>query len=137
MRSLSDVDHQINENFRARLSQVLDEEPGNKARTALAALETEHGSPTNKGVARDVALHDVLHGLNSREWFPGIVLRFGLARQILDLGLIGYTALSCGDIGAALNVIYRYHALTSDAYQVLSPSFSGCGFARYTSPIAR
>ena len=119
MRSLSDVDGQINENFRARLAQVLDKEPRDKVRAALAALEAERASSTKQGVATDLALHDGLHGLNSREWFPGIVLRFGLARQILDLGLIGYTALSCGDIGAALNVIYRYHALTSDAYQVL------------------
>ena len=119
MRSLSDVDRQINESFRARLAEVLDEEPQNRVRAALAALETEHGLTQDQGAASDIELHDVLHCLNAPEWFPGIVLRFGLARQILDLGLIGYTALSCGDIGAALNVIYRFHALTSDAYQVL------------------
>ena len=49
MRSLSDVDRQINENFRARLAQVLDEEPRDKVRAALAALETERASSTKQG----------------------------------------------------------------------------------------
>ena len=119
MRSLSDVDRQINESFRVRLTEVLDDEPPKKVRAALAALEPDCDVTTGQRVTSELALFDMLHGLNTPEWFPGITLRFGLARQILDLGLIGYTALSCGDIGAALNVIYRYHALTSDAYQVL------------------
>jgi AraC-like DNA-binding protein len=119
MRSLSDVDRQISENFRVRLAEVLADEPQSKVRAALASIESEYGLNAVHGAESGLPLHDLLHGLNEPEWFPGIAVRFGLARQILDLGLIGYTALSCGDIGAALNVIYRYHALTSDAYQVL------------------
>jgi len=119
VRSRSDVDRQINENFWARLAEVLDDEPANTAKAASEAIGIEPASLAAEGAAGDIELHDVLEKLNASEHLPGIALRFGLARQILDLGLIGYTALSCGDIGSALNVIYRYHALTSDAYQVL------------------
>ena len=101
MRSLSDVDRQINQNFQIRLAEVLADEPQHKVRAAVAASASERGLATDQIATSELALHDVLHELNAPEWFPGIALRFGLARQILDLGLIGYTALSCGDIGAA------------------------------------
>jgi AraC-like DNA-binding protein len=119
VRSRSDVDRQIDENFWARLEEVLDVEPPSVVKAAFEAIGIESASLADEGVAGDIELHDVLEKLNAPERLPGIALRFGLARQILDLGLIGYTALSCGDIGSALNVIYRYHALTSDAYEVL------------------
>jgi AraC-like DNA-binding protein len=119
MRTLADVDRQIVASFRARLVEVLAREPDDRIEAALSDIGVDRSAladRTDEGPGAD--LYGLLHALNESDRFPGIGLEFGLARRILDLGLVGYTALSCGDIGSALNVIYRYHALTSDAYQV-------------------
>jgi AraC-like DNA-binding protein len=63
-------------------------------------------------------LYVLLHALNRDEKFPGICLRFGLARDLLDLGVLGYTILSCQDLGTAAKIIVKYHRLTSDAFDV-------------------
>jgi len=102
MRQLGDIEGQIDANFKRRLDEVV--------RTHYSDLSVP---ATTKG-----SILEMLDGLNTVGKAPGVVLRFGLARSILDLGLLGYTVLSCPDIGEALDVIYRYHALTSREYQV-------------------
>ena len=115
----ADVDSQIAANFRARLAQVVNQEPADRIAVGLARLGIDAnsliGSATPPG---SPGLFETLKVLNQPDVSPGIALRFGLARQILDLGLVGYTVLSCRDIGSALDVVFRYHALTSDAYRV-------------------
>jgi AraC-like DNA-binding protein len=86
----------------------------------------------------EVELFRLLHELNRQDGLSGICLRFGQARTILDLGLVGYTVLSCRTLGSALDVIYRYHSLTSDAYQVvLQDHEDGRSFRLWVRPAQR
>jgi AraC-like DNA-binding protein len=110
MRQLADIERQIDTNFRRRLAHVLKSHHPQRLNALPSAMESD---------PRDLGdFFGLLDRLNHETKAPGVVLRFGLARSILDLGLIGFTILSCRDVGQALDVIYRYHALTSDAYQV-------------------
>ncbi len=101
MRQLAEIEQQIDTNFRRRLADV------------VASHYPEHG-PLSRSESLD--LFSLLSSLN--DLAPGVAIRFGLARTILDLGLLGYTVLSCRNVAQALDVIYRYHALTSAEYQV-------------------
>lgn len=119
LRTLADVDRQISTSFRARLVEVLDAEPDDRVDAVLAEMGlARSGLEGGTDVSNGLDLYELLHALNAPTRLPGIGLEFGLARRILDLGLIGYTALSCESVGSALNVVNRYHALTSNAYQV-------------------
>ncbi len=115
---LDDVDHQVVANFWARLEEVLDGYPQDRVEAAIGRLGMQHMLFDTATVKTDVELYGTLDRLNSAEWFPGVCLDFGVARKILDLGLVGYALLSCRDIGSALNIMYRYHGLTAEAYQV-------------------
>jgi AraC-like DNA-binding protein len=110
---------QIQAAFFHRLLEVLDTQPPAKRRAAFNAanLSYDHfaAKPTN---FPGTNLFDLLHILNRPEYFPGIVLRFGTRRQILDLGILGYTVISCRDLRQAMQVIQRYHSLTASAYQM-------------------
>jgi len=101
MRRLADIEGQIDASFKRRIRDVVArEDPPDADWSAIG----------------DESLFELLHRLNDP--LPGIAVRFGLARSILDLGLLGYTILSCPDVGQALDVIYRYHGLTSGEYEV-------------------
>jgi AraC-like DNA-binding protein len=119
MRTLADADSQIAANFRARLAEVVNREPADRAAAGLTRLGMDSDSLGSAvAPAGSPQLFEILDVLNQPDISPGIALRFGLARQILDLGLVGYAVLSCRDIGTALDVVFRYHVLTSDAYRV-------------------
>lgn len=75
-------------------------------------------------------LYGLLHALNRDEIYPGICLRFGVARDLLDLGILGYTILSCQDLGTAAEIIAKYHRLTSDAFDVTLTSDGDRTFVR-------
>jgi AraC-like DNA-binding protein len=102
MRHINDIERQIDASFKRRLGEVVrrffPDQLGEYERHA------------------DQDLIPLLARLNQAA--PGLALRFGVARTILDLGLLGFTVLSCPDVGQAFDVIYRYHGLTSDAYRV-------------------
>lgn len=118
LRDIDDVDRQIVANFQARLEEVLRRHPADRVEAALGELGLDHTLFDAAGAATDIELLEALHLLNADERFPGVGLEYGLARKILDLGLLGYAILSCRDIGRALEIVYRYHALTAEAYQV-------------------
>ncbi len=118
VRQIEEVDRQIVANFRARLEEAVGRHPVDRVEAAIADLGLHHILFNADAAVGDVELTEALHQLNSDEWFPGICLEFGLARRILDLGLVGYAVLACRDMGSALDILYRYHGLTSDAYQV-------------------
>lgn len=67
----------------------------------------------------DIDLVHLLHILNQPKYFPGIVIEFGMLREVLDLGVLGFTVLSCRDIRQAMKVIARYHSLTAVAYEMV------------------
>ncbi len=58
---------------------------------------------------------DVVVSLASRE-VPDLTLRMLKSTELLDLGLMGYAALSCDTLGNALKVLFRYQDLTSDRF---------------------
>lgn len=118
VRDIDDVDRQIVANFQARLEEVLRRHPADRVEAAVGELGLEHTLFKTDAGASDIDLLEALHLLNADRWFPGVGLEYGLARKILDLGLLGYAILSCRDIGSALDIVYRYHALTAEAYQV-------------------
>ena len=51
-----------------------------------------------------------------REQVPDLTLKMIKATDLLDLGLMGYAALSSGTVGNAIKVMLRYQELTSDRY---------------------
>ena len=51
-----------------------------------------------------------------REQLPDLTLRMLKSSDLLDLGLMGYAALSSGTVGNAIKVMLRYQELTSDRY---------------------
>jgi AraC-like DNA-binding protein len=51
-----------------------------------------------------------------RQHVPDVTLRMLKSSELLDLGLIGYAALSSGTVGNAIKVMVRYHELTTDRY---------------------
>ena len=137
VRTLADVDRQIFASFRSRLAEVLAAVPDGRAESVLADIGLDRSDLERDAGATDGPdLHELLHALNAPSRLPGVVLEFGLSRRILDLGLVGYTALSCESIGSALNVVSRYHALTSNAYQVnRSEDADGAVFRLWIRPI--
>jgi AraC-like DNA-binding protein len=51
-----------------------------------------------------------------RQQVPDLTLRMLKTSELLDLGLMGYAALSSGTVGNGLKVMLRYQELTSDRY---------------------
>lgn len=51
-----------------------------------------------------------------RQQVPELTLKMLKSTELLDLGLMGYAALSSGTLGNALKVLLRYQELTSDRY---------------------
>lgn len=51
-----------------------------------------------------------------RQQVPDLTLRMLKSSELLDLGLMGYAALSSGTVGNGIKVMLRYQELTSDRY---------------------
>ncbi|MBT8076652.1 MAG: AraC family transcriptional regulator [Gammaproteobacteria bacterium] len=51
-----------------------------------------------------------------REQIPDLTLRMLKSSDLLDLGLMGYAALSAGTVGNAIKIMLRYQELTSDRF---------------------
>lgn len=75
-------------------------------------------------------LYGLLHELNRDACCPGICLQFGLARDLLDLGVLGYMVLSCRDLGMAMQVMVKFHRLTSNAFEMAITEDGEWTFAR-------
>jgi len=69
-----------------------------------------------------------------RQHVPDITLRMLKSSELLDLGLMGYAALSSGTVGNAIKVLLRYQELTSDRYTEATEIEDGYLFIR---PIPR
>ena len=69
-----------------------------------------------------------------RQQVPDLTLRMLKTSELLDLGLMGYAALSSGTLGNALKVLLRYQELTSDRYTEETEMVEGYFFIR---PIPR
>lgn len=51
-----------------------------------------------------------------RQQVPDLTLKMLKSSELLDLGLMGYAALSSGTVGNAIKVLLRYQELTSDRF---------------------
>jgi len=117
MRSLLEIEQQILANFGDRLITAVESQRAD-AESTLAA----HGiglRSLHRGDVDPESLLELLHALNQSQDLSGICLRYGISREILDLGLIGYAILSCPDVGGAIDVACRYHRLTSPTDQIV------------------
>jgi AraC-like DNA-binding protein len=118
-RKRADLDLHIAANFLQRLLEVLSYEPRQNLVRAFSEVGIDFDQfkqQPKQHIHTD--LYVLLHTLNQPQYFPGITLKFGLAREILDLGVLGFTILSCSDIRQAMTMIIRYHSLTAEAYQM-------------------
>lgn len=101
-------------NFLHRLHEVLGDRRLSLFSQALAEAGISHAQlSTTEGLTLDVLDH-VLGGIRAE--IPDIILRLLKSMDLPDLGLIGYAALSCGNLEKALNILLRYQELTSDRY---------------------
>lgn len=108
---------QIDLAFRRRLVEVLREAEPATRQQSLRGLGMEWEMFANSPEHYPhLELLDILVALNTDDALPGTVLRFGMSRKVLDLGVLGYTVLCCRDLRQALEVLQRYHRLTDRAY---------------------
>ncbi len=61
---------------------------------------------------------------------PGVTLELFSTLSLSDLGLVGYAATSADTVGDALQLMNRYHALTSDRYLPLMETVDGIAYIR-------
>lgn len=116
---LKDFERHSASRYLERILALVKNEPVHVVRAAFARAGLDYDRIRREpGEFLLYDLYALLHALNREEYFPGICLRFGLARDLLDLGVLGYTILSCQDLGAAAEIIVKYHRLTSDAFDV-------------------
>jgi AraC-like DNA-binding protein len=116
---LQDFERHSAGRYLERILTLVGNEPLQAVRTAFAQAGLDYDRI--RRAPDEFLLYDLyvlLHALNRDENFPGICLRFGLARDLLDLGVLGYTILSCQDLGTAAEIIVKYHRLTSAAFDV-------------------
>jgi AraC-like DNA-binding protein len=118
-RSLRDFEKHIAHRYLIRIVGLSRDEPQVAVRDAFARAGLDYGelrADAERAPAYD--LYRLLHELNRDDCCPGFSLRFGIARDLLDLGVLGYTMLSCPDLGMAMQVLSRFHGLTSRASDV-------------------
>jgi AraC-like DNA-binding protein len=114
-----EFEQQIASRYLERILELVKHEPLKQVRLAFAeaGLDYDRVRQNPGGLAR-YDLYHLLHELNRDACCPGICLRFGLARDLLDLGVLGYAVLSCRDLGMAMEVIVKFHRLTSNAFEM-------------------
>jgi AraC-like DNA-binding protein len=118
-RALRDFEKHIATRYLIRIVGLLRNESQVTVRDAFARSGLDFDelrADVERAPAYD--LYRLLHELNREQRCPGFGLRFGMARDLLDLGVLGYTMLSCPDLGMAMQVLARFHRLTSRASDV-------------------
>ena len=119
IRSLKDFELHIAARYLERILDLLRDEPLDVVRRAFANAGLDFDAlRRHPEAAPDYDLYALLHELNRDDCCPGLSLRFGMARDLLDLGVLGYTVLSAPDLGMALQLLVKYHRLTSHVSDV-------------------
>jgi AraC-like DNA-binding protein len=116
---LQEFEEQIAGRYLERILKLAKDEPLEQVRMAFAqaGLDYDRARRNPGGIVR-YDIYRLLHELNRDAYCPGICLRFGLARDLLDLGVLGYAVLSCRDLGMAMQIIVKFHRLTSNAFEM-------------------
>ena len=116
---LGEFERSIVNRYVERILTLLKSEPSEEVHAAFTRAGLDYDLLCRRAITPpDYDIFVLLHELNRAEFFPGIGLRLGLARDLLDLGVLGYTILSCHNLGAAIQIIAKYHCLTSNAYHL-------------------
>lgn len=119
IRPLQDFEQHIAARYLERILDLLRHEPLDAVRRAFANTGLDFDAlRRHPETAPDYGLYALLHELNRDDCCPGFSLRFGMARDLLDLGVLGYTVLSSPDLGMALQLLVKYHRLTSQVSDV-------------------
>jgi AraC-like DNA-binding protein len=105
----------ISANFLTRMSEAL-ATPEQQALFA-AALRRAGISQTNIHEGRDIEQQQLDRVLQEMlKHVPDISLRMFARAELSDLGIMGYAAINSDTVGRAMELLYRYHELTSDRY---------------------
>lgn len=128
---LQEFERQIAGRYLERILGLVEDKPLKQVRTAFAEAGLDYDRVRqNPGGSVRYELYRLMHELNRDACAPGICLRFGLARDLLDLGVLGYAVLSCRDLGTAMKVIVKFHRLTSNAFEMAITQEGEWTFAR-------
>ena len=109
-----DEESRIVANWLRRIQDILREGPPNLfwraiERAGLSGSDLESGDRLSHSHL-DVVVEFI------RQQVPDLTLRMLKSSELLDLGLMGYAALSSGTVGNGIKVMLRYQELTSDRY---------------------
>ena len=112
--SRQEEESRIVANWLRRIRDILREGPPNLywraiERAGLTGKDLESGQNLSHNQL-DVVIEYI------RQQVPDLTLRMLKSSDLLDLGLMGYAALSSGTVGNAIKVMLRYQELTSDRY---------------------
>lgn len=128
---LQEFERQIAGRYLERILGLVRDDPLKPVRMAFAESGLDYDRVRrNPGGFVHYDLYRLLHELNRDACCPGICLRFGQARDLLDLGVLGYAALSCRNLGTAMQVIVKFHHLTSNAFEIAIVEDGEWTFAR-------
>lgn len=118
-RQFRAFERQISGRYLDRILGLVKRAPLEQVRIAFAKAGLDYDGLRRKpGGFVPFDLYRLLHELNRDTCCPGICMRFGVARDLLDLGVLGYAVLSCRDLGMAMQVIVKFHRLTSSAFEM-------------------
>lgn len=119
-RNLADIpsrqeeESRIVANWLRRIQEALRGKPSN---LYLGAIERAGLAGTDLLSAHKLSLSHLDVVIDSvRQQVPDITLRMLESSDLLDLGLMGYAALSSRTVGNAVRIMLRYQDLTSDRY---------------------
>ena len=101
-------------NWLRRLERCLGDEGASLFRSALCETGIDQGDIERAENIQQAQLDQVSRVIRTE--VPDITLRMFAMAELIDLGLTGYAAVNSGSVGRALQVLYKYHSLTSDRY---------------------
>jgi len=126
--SRQEEESRIVANWLRRIQDILRDGPADLyfraiGRAGISAADLASGENLSHGQL-DVVIDFI------RQQVPDLTLRMLKSSELLDLGLMGYAALSSGTVGNAIKVMLRYQELTSDRYTEATSMEDGYFFIR-------
>ena len=103
---------QIIRNCAQRLEKILEQHRSGLFRHALTASGLSEQVPLSLPEFDRVLSY-------VRQVIPGITLELFSSLSLTDLGLVGYAATSADTVGDALQIVNKFHELTSDRYRTV------------------
>jgi AraC-like DNA-binding protein len=121
--SRQEEESRIVANWLRRIQEVLREGPPN---LFLRAIDRAGLSGDDMASGKNLS-HSHLDVVTDyiRQQVPDLTLRMLKTSELLDLGLMGYAALSAGTVGNGIKVMLRYQDLTSDRYTEATATENG------------